>query len=248
MPSRRAFLPTLTCLAAGFARSAQAGPAIWVSGEVPPYLWRGAKGPEGYAYELFQRITKQAEQGAELQFYPWARALLMLQTGQAQAALVMTRTPERENQFRWLFPVGNFRFAIATRAADGPVSGDIAALQHKRVGSMRASVSRTMLAGAGVAHVVEGKDYAELLALLQRGLVDAVVAPESVVRSLDARQGGSEPLRSTLLNQSYGLFAAAGSTMSDDAVQRLRQAYQQLVDSGFVAQLKKRHPDAFFDD
>lgn len=247
MPSRRAFLPTLACLAAGFAPAAQAGPAIWVSGEVPPYLWRGAKGPEGYAYELFLRVTRQAEQGAELQFYPWARALLMLQNGQAQAALVITRTPERENQFRWLFPVGNFRFAIATRAADGPVSGDIAALQQKRVGSMRASVSRTMLAGAGVAHVVEGKDYAELLALLQRGLVDAVVARESVVRSVDARVGG-EPVRSTLLNQSHELFAAAGSTMSDDAVQRLRQAYQRLVDSGFVAQLKKRHPDVFFDD
>ena len=78
MLSRRSFTLTLASLLAGFGRPALAAPALWVSGEVPPFLSRGANGPEGYAFELFQRVIKQAELSAELQFFPWARALLMV--------------------------------------------------------------------------------------------------------------------------------------------------------------------------
>jgi polar amino acid transport system substrate-binding protein len=243
MLSRRTLTLTAASLLAGPVGTARAAQPLWVSGEVPPYLWRGAKGPEGYAFELFQRVTRQAGVAAELHFYPWARAFRMLQAGQAHAALVITRTPEREAQFRWLFPVGSFHFAIVTRAADGITSSDITALRPYRVASMRASVSRRMLEVAGVPHVVEGRDYADLLALLQRGVVDAVMGPDAVLRSL-----GSDGLRVTLLDQRHELYAAAAAAMPDDTVQRLRAAYQQLVDSGAIAQLRKRHPGLFFDE
>lgn len=253
MLPRRAFNLSLPSLLAGLlsnhAVSAQAGPALWVSGEVPPYLWQGANGPEGYAYELFQRVIKQAGVSAELQFYPWARALLMVQGSQAQAALVITRTPERETQFRWLFPVGNFHFAVFTRAADGPVSREFEALRGKRIGSMRASASRAMLTAGDFPGVVEGKDYSELLTLLQRGVVDVVIGPEPALRALGTRQGVlPETVRSTVLDLNRDLYAAAGPAMPEPVRQRLLAAYQHLVDSGFVTQLKKRHPDAFFDD
>ena len=249
MLSRRTFTLTLAGLLAGFGRPAQAAPALWVSGEVPPFLSRGANGPEGYAFELFQRVVKQAELSAELQFFPWARALLMVQGGQAQAALVITRTPEREPQFRWLFPVGSFQFAILTRPEDGPMSHELGALRGRRIGSMRASASRAMLSAAGISTVVEGKDYPDLLNLLQRGIVDVVIGPEAVLRTLGARQGiGPEAVRSTTLDVNRELYAAAGPAMPDAVYQRLLVAYQQLVDNGFVAQLKKRHPDAFLDD
>ena len=241
MLPRRAFPLTLASLLAGWGGAARAGAPVWVSGEVPPYLWRGAKGPEGYAFELFQRVVKQAVVGAELHFYPWARALRMLEVREAHAALVITRTPERETQFRWLFPVGNFRFAVVTRAADGPVSSDIADLVPRRVGSMRGSVSRGMLAAAGAKHIVEGKDYAELLTLLQRGLVEAVIGPDAVMRSLKP----ADSLRITLLDQGHELYAAAGAAMPEEQVEKVRATYQQLVDSGAVAQLRKRHPEAF---
>lgn len=240
MLPRRAFPLTLAGLLAGLCGTARATPPLWVSGEVPPYLWRGAKGPEGYAFEVFQRVIQQAEVAAELRFFPWARALRMLEAREAHAALVITRTPEREAQFRWLFPVGSFRFAIVTRAADGPVSSDIAALTQRRVGSMRASVSRGMLAAAGAKHVVEGKDYPELLALLQRGFVEAVIGPDTVMRTLK-----SEGLRLTVLDQGHDLYAAAGAAMPDEQVQRLRAVYQHLVESGAIAQLRRRHLDAF---
>lgn len=247
MPSRRALSLTLASLLASVSTGARAAASIWVSHDVPPFLWRGEKGAEGYAFDLFKRIVKHAELNAELQFFPWARALRMLQSNQADAALLITRTPDREGQFRWLFPVGRFRFAAFTRPALGPISGDIAALKSRRVGSLRASVSRGMLESAGVSRVVEGKDYPELLALLNRGIVDVVIGPESVLRTLDTREG-SEALRVTLMDQGYDFYAAAGPAMSDETVRRVLAAYQHLVDTGVVAQLRKSHPEASFGD
>lgn len=245
MLSRRAFPPTLASLLAGLSGSAQANSPVWVGHDIPPFLWRGAKGPEGYAFHVFQRVVKQADMGAELQIYPWARAFRMLQTGQAQAALVVTRTPEREAQYRWLFPVGRFRYAVFTRQQLGPVSGDLAALKSLRVGALRASAGHGLLAPAGVTQVVEGKDFVELLALLDRGIVDAVFGPEPVLRSVDTRAGG-EGLRITAMNQAHEFYAVAGTPMNDDSIQRLRAAYQHLVDTGVVTQLRKSHPDAWF--
>ncbi|MDR7267517.1 polar amino acid transport system substrate-binding protein [Pelomonas saccharophila] len=246
MLSRRAFALIPASLFSAQARSG--GTALWVSGEVPPFLRDGKNGAEGYAYEIFQAVLKQAGLQAELRFYPWARALRMLEVQQAQAALVIARTADREARFRWLFPVGNFRFVLVTRAADDrPVPADVAGLRKLRVGSMRASASRSMLAEAGASHVVEGKDYNDLIALLRRGVVDAIIGPDSVMRSLDTAVGGGD-LRMTLLNQNRAVYAAAAEAMPEENVARLRTAYQQLVDSGFVAQLRKRHPDAFFDD
>ena len=101
----------LASLLAGLGGGALATTPVWVSHIIPPFLWHGDAGPEGYAFQVFQRVVKQAGLGADLHIYPWARALHLLQAGQAHAALVMTRTPEREAQYRWLFPVGRFRFA-----------------------------------------------------------------------------------------------------------------------------------------
>jgi polar amino acid transport system substrate-binding protein len=245
MLSRRAFPPTFASLLAGLSSSAQAAPPSWVGHDIPPFLWRGATGPEGYAFHLFQRVVKQAGVAAQLQIYPWARAFRMLQAGHAHAALVVTRTPEREAQFRWLFPVGRFRYAVFTRQPLVTAPGELAALKSLRVGALRASVGRSLLEPAGVTQVVEGKDFVELLALLNRGIVDAVFGPEPVLRMVDTRAGG-EGLRITPFNQPHEFYAVASSAMSDAHVQRLRAAYQHLVDTGAVAQLRKTHPDAWF--
>ncbi|HEY0954169.1 MAG TPA: transporter substrate-binding domain-containing protein [Roseateles sp.] len=247
MPSRRALPFALVSLLAGVTGPALAAKALWVSHDVPPYLWQGAKGLEGYVFDLYQRVARQAGLETELHFYPFARAFRMLESGQAQAALVVTRSPDREARFRWLYPVGRFRFAIFTRPSLGVAPTTVNELKVHRVGSLRASTSRTMLEVAGVAHVVEGKDYAELLLLLNRGVVDAVVGPESVLRSMDARDGG-DAMRVTALDSGYDFYTAAGPGMSEAVAQRVRAAYQQLVDGGVVAQLRKAHPEATIPD
>jgi polar amino acid transport system substrate-binding protein len=245
MISRRTlFLAPLTLLAG----PALATPLLWVTAEVPPFVRQGPHGPEGYAHELFVRVHKQAGLHGELHFYPWARASRMLLSGQAHGGLVVSRTPERERKFHWLFPVGSFRFAVFTRAADGALAADLAGLRERRVAVLRGSASSELLVSVGIMNGIEGKDYAELLALLQRGVVDAILAPEAVMRDqLEHQKFPASSLHTTPLVQRSDLYAIGGPAMSEDLRQRLSAAYRQLQDSGVIHQLRRRYPQSFVD-
>jgi len=244
MPSRRTFLALPPCLPWGIAQAAGTA-SVWVTSEAPPYLWRGQQGPEGYAFELFLRVLKQADLKVDLVVYPWARAYRMLEDRQAQAALVMTRTAEREGQFRWLFPVGSYRLVLVSRMADPAPLAEMVALRPLRVASLRASVARGSLAAAGVQQVVEGRDFSDLIALLRRGIVDVAIGPDPVMRNLGA---GDDQLRYTTLEALHQFNAAAGPAMPDGDVLKVRNAYRQLLDAGVVTQLRKRHPGIFSDE
>lgn len=246
MLSRRVLLTTSAGLLVGAVCPARAAGMVWVGAEIPPYLRQGPGGPEGYAFELFQRVLKQAGLRAELSFFPWARAMRMVQRGEAQAALVMTRSPERGEQFHWLFPIGSYRFAVFSRAEDGPLPAELGALKSRRIGSLRASASRHMLSGAGFTSVVEGKDYPELLMLLRRRVVDVIIGPEQTLRA--ASPQSDQDLRRTVLEPRRELYAGAGRAMPEDVRLRLIAAYQHLVDTGVVAQLRHRHPEILFAD
>ncbi len=243
MITRRALPLSLAGLFTSAADSARAKGAVWVCHDAPPYAWQGEHGVEGYGFKLHEQVARQAGLAVQLQFVPFARALRMLEAGHAEAALVFTRSPEREARFRWLYPVGRFRFAVLTLASAGDAPSKAVQLKDLRVGLLRASVSRNWLAQAGVFGGVEGKDYVELLAMLRRGIVHAVVGPEAVLRAAESREPGLD-LRITLMDNGHDVYAAAGPAMSDATVQRVRAAYQQLVERGVVAQLRKAHPEA----
>lgn len=244
MISRRTlFLAPLTLQAS----PALATPLLWVTAEVPPFVRQGLHGPEGYAHELFVRVNKQAGLHGELHFYPWARALRMLLGGQAHGGLVVSRTPERERKFHWLFTVGSFRFAIFTRVADGALAVDLAGLRERRVAVLRGSASSELLVSVGIMNGIEGRDYAELLALLQRGVVDTILAPEVVMREQIGHHKLAASLHTTPLVQGSDLYAVAGPAMPEDMRQRLSAAYRQLHDSGVVYQLRRRYPHSFID-
>jgi polar amino acid transport system substrate-binding protein len=245
MKSRRTLLLSPLAL---LADPASAEKLQWVTAEVPPFVWQGPRGPEGYAHELFVRVHKQAGLAGELTFYPWARASRMLFGGQSQACLVVTRTADREHKLHWLFPIGSFRFAVFSRAEDGRLSADLAGLRGRRVAVLRGSAGGEMLAGAGITTDIEGKDYAELLALLRRGVVDAILAPDAVLRDQMERQKlPASSVHAAPLDQASRLFAAASPAMPESMRRRLSAAYGQLQDSGVIHQLRQRYRHSALD-
>jgi polar amino acid transport system substrate-binding protein len=80
MNCRRTLLLNPLALLAG---PASAEEMKWVTAEVPPFVWQGPRGSEGYVHELFVRVHRLAGLAGELNSYAWARASCMLLGGQA---------------------------------------------------------------------------------------------------------------------------------------------------------------------
>ncbi len=65
-----------------------------------PYMWEDEDGEVvGFAAELLDRIMTELDIPYKFEILPWARALKLLETGEADAGLVVSHTAERESIF-----------------------------------------------------------------------------------------------------------------------------------------------------
>src|SRR5579871_4635346 len=107
MPVLVALIVALTWPVASPASEAPAGaPMHWVAGDLPPYAWTEGDKPAGLAYELVRVMGERMGRKVTVDFYPWARAVHLASQGGDVGLFPLARTPERENDFRWLLPLG----------------------------------------------------------------------------------------------------------------------------------------------
>ncbi len=91
-------ITALVLLAGGRVRAdVPVRPFVIVGEELPPYEYLDENGkPAGINVEVIQRIFTELGISCEIRFYPWARVLLMLENGAADAVLSVSHNPKRE--------------------------------------------------------------------------------------------------------------------------------------------------------
>lgn len=67
--------------------------------EMPPFTMATAYGVTGMLPEMCQLLFERLRQPMQFDVVPWARAVLMLKTGEADGLIPMFKSPEREAQF-----------------------------------------------------------------------------------------------------------------------------------------------------
>lgn len=98
-----AFTLVLTALLLTFlSLRAQAESLRLVTEPWAPYVYLQDGKPTGIDYEITALVFKRLGIDVEWQFLPWRRCLMMLQQGQADGALDIFESPERESEL--LYP------------------------------------------------------------------------------------------------------------------------------------------------
>lgn len=187
--SRRLLLPCVG-LFFGPAPARAQTPALRVVGSAdPPYrIFRG-DGAGGLYYDLLNEATRRLGWDVSYQQVPSARALRMMEVGEADLMMGLLRTPERErflsySQIR--LPAEDKAFY--TRPGAAPVRSfadllgqSIVVQRGKRYGAALHAEPRLQL--------VEVNDYRAALEMVARGRVDAAVVPEREGDTLLAESG-----------------------------------------------------------
>src|SRR6478609_9328933 len=125
-------LTLLLMLSPALAAPTTSGPLVWTAGNLPPFAWLNAGGPQGYAYELVVQMAARMGRQSEVGFYPWARAVRMAQDGETFGVFPLARTPDREQKFHWLIPLAHVRYTFFGRG--GTELGNLDALRQARIG------------------------------------------------------------------------------------------------------------------
>jgi polar amino acid transport system substrate-binding protein len=171
-------------LAAG---SARAGLTLrLVTGELPPYCFHvppptvAEDGqPMGLVYDVVREVAGRVGNPLTVEFMPWQRAQALAMAGPDIGILALTRSPEREPLYRWIFNVVSDDLVLV--GLTGTAAAELAAFKDRPVGVLRASGAEVLLREQGFARVEPAVEEWTNADRLREGKIDAWLAPRLMV-------------------------------------------------------------------
>jgi polar amino acid transport system substrate-binding protein len=222
------------------ALAAPAEPVRIITSDLPPFSMDAGKGTQGALHEMVSELLRRTRVPGKIEFVPWQRAVYLSTKLSRTAIFPLTRSPEREQRYRWLARLYHEHFlfmSIKGRQFDvlQPLQG-----KDRRVGVLRGSHALKDLRDAGFSRIVEASSVDENLRYLRRGIVDAVFGDRSIYRaSLEGRTSDhyvmSAPLRSTTT------WLGGSLDFSDADAAQFQKAMKEMMDDGTYAQILKKY-------
>lgn len=243
MASPLRFLLTLMLVALALqARADTLAPYQIVSGNLPPFTAEAGPSSPGALGALVRDMAKRLGNPSPIQFYPWSRALSMVGTQPRTLILPLTRTAEREANYRWLVKLYRQQFVfIALRGT--PVKLDsLDALREMRVAVLRGSPNEGQLSSRNFTHIVPANSVQDMARMLERDMADAIYGGDAINLAVLAESG----LRRSQLKVSkpldYGEIWLGGSLDIPESEALLWQnTMKQLVREGVVRRTLARY-------
>ncbi|WP_089082882.1 substrate-binding periplasmic protein [Aquitalea magnusonii] len=214
---------------------------------VPPLTYQQDGQIRGYASELLTTMAGKAGLTLRQQLLPWPRAYVTVLNTPDSVLYSTVRTPEREQQFRWLGPIGKRRVYLYRLAVRNDIQLTTPGqLQQWRIGAVRGSASQTQLQQLGLRPGIEqdnAPDDASNLAKLRLGRVDMIAMLDwAMYWQLQQAGISSQQIRPVaLLDGQEQYWFALNRQTAASTITRLQNALRGLEHSGFVAQLQQKY-------
>lgn len=216
-----------------------ARPLRIVTSHLPPLVLERAD-KRGVLCEMVDELCRRLNLDPALQFMPWNRAVFMAARMSATAIFPLTRTHEREAQYRWLAPLYEEKYVfLAARTSRFDVSRP-ADMKDKRIAMMRGSAQVAIIRSLGYNTIVEARSIEEVHRYLLAGMADAAFGETAIIQSSLVSWGGlddfhtSEPVRRTT-----AWLAGSLDFTEADAAQYARVMKEMVADGTHLKILKR---------
>lgn len=207
--------------------------------ELPPFSIEGDTAAPGALLEMVEELLRRTQRSGTIEFVPWRRALLL--SAQPRSAIFpLTRSIEREGQYRWLARLYHEHFLFVTvQGRDFDVKAP-ERNKERRIGMLRGSVMTTTLRRLGYRNIVEAASVDEGMRFLRRGIVDAVFGDRAIIErgmrvSGAANYAMSEPLYTTTT------WLAGSRDFTEADAQLFHQGMKEMVEDGTHARILKKY-------
>jgi len=142
--------------------------------EFPPYVSAEIPG-YGWAWQVAKQALEHQGYQAELQIYPWARAVKMVERGEIDALYIANKTTEREHWARFSEQVGEESSVLWKKQKSQIRFDDLEELKQFRIAGLRASSQLKFLVERGI-DVQPVNNFQQGLKMLNGDRVDLLVA------------------------------------------------------------------------
>lgn len=206
----------------------------------PPYNFSDADGAvTGQATDLVHKVMRASGLSYEIKLLPWTRAMRNTTGGNNTLIFSIVRSPEREENFKWLVPIARDHYYLFGRADDTrPITAEQVRSGLHQIVCVFEDISCHLLREFGIPDdaILEGIDItrADAMKLVQTGRVDFYVAGRQEFQSNALNLGfNADTFGPRLyLDASMTLYLAAGKQIKPELQAAVVKGYESLLDRG----------------
>ncbi|MCH7342731.1 transporter substrate-binding domain-containing protein [Pelomonas sp. CA6] len=203
--------------------------------------------PRGFSVELLEMVAEQAGLKLSVQVLPWLRSVQMARGRPNSLLFSLTRTAEREDQYRWVGPISERRLLIYQMANQPALKlRSLDALGTRKLGVVRESAAARELQAAGLRPDRElelAQDDGSNLRKLLAGRMDLMLMLDWAAAWHLNRQGLSYNSLRVVMAHDVGKSYWYGLPPDTDPalVTRLQQALDQIRRNSRYERLRQRY-------
>ena len=226
-------------LAALWLAPARAQELRLLAAELPPYTFRVPSssvsefpGPgRGIVFDVVSAMAKRVGHSGEIEFMPWRRAQQIEMSEPNVGILALTRTPEREDKYRWLVKILTDDLVLV-----GGRGVDVSALdkvKDRPTGVLLRSGAQALLEDKGFSRIVAAPEEWMNARRLRERRIDAWLAPRLMV-IYAYREVGGDPASLDIgaIVRPSEIWLAASKSLPDAEARKWQQAFEAMRADG----------------
>ena len=210
-----------------------------LAAELPPYSFQippasVAETPgvdQGLVHEIVSEMAKRIGHTGLIEFLPWGEAQRIARTQPNIGILALTRTPERENQYRWLARIVTDDLILV--GGQGIDVSSLDKVKDRPVGVLGRSGAEALLRERGFTRIKPQPEEWMNARLMQQRQIDAWLAPRLMVIYAMREVGGNlAALNFGEIVRSSEIYLAASKDLPDAEVRKWEEAFEAVKADG----------------
>jgi polar amino acid transport system substrate-binding protein len=210
-----------------------------------PYQMKNKAGElTGASTEIVKALFEITKDKYDIQVLPWARAYITALNTPNTLIYSISRTPHREKLFVWLGTIRTDKIQLwgLRERFSAPVS-HLDELKDYAIASVRKSYAEDYLSTSVFNNIYAVVDFDQSIKMLYRGRIDLILGDEVTlkprIKQLNLDENKVISL-AEIKEISADLHLAFNSKSDKKLIKRYRKAYQELIKSGKLAEIKHK--------
>ncbi|WP_022663452.1 substrate-binding periplasmic protein [Paucidesulfovibrio longus] len=208
----------------------------------PPFNFPGSSGPQGFTVEVVRELLARTGCQGEITFLPWPRAYDETLKKPDTVLFTITRTPDREDLFRWVGPIASLTWALfALPQSKLKLRSLDEARALSGISTYRADVREQYLRGLGFANIHSAANFENSVEMMLQGHVPAVIA-DTLGISHYLRQRGlpQESVENIFTLKTIDLYIAISQRSDPGLAERWQNALEEMRRDGTSERIRAR--------
>lgn len=209
-----------------------------ITSDLMPYAIKNGSQP-GVFLEVMQEVGKRLDQSYVVEFYPWTRAQHVATKKEGVIIFPLTRTPERENLYQWLYPIAPMELVFVSHT--GRILDLETAKKLRRIAVQSSTPAEAFLRAHGFKNLLPSPNSAPTnIILLQRDRVDAWFTAKGFAQYMIAQTNARQlQISDPVLRANF--YVAASKSLPADQVAAYRRVLKELLQDGTVESILQKY-------